>query len=161
MGERVGIIGMCASLSWCSVASDRFLSVYCRSVVLDESTLRTSYANDGHASGHLTFEVPGANALIDTYVVVSNGKDVDQASLNSTLRWSTTSHWTSNGDILFYGDVRALKTASQTWRSWRAQESLVYGANQYRASSYLYQDSSETLSAIGEGRYLIESGYNW
>jgi hypothetical protein len=115
----------------------------------------------GKVVGRLTFEVPGANALIDTYVVVRNDEDVDQGSLNSTLRWSTTSNWRDNGDIFLFGDVSTLKTTSQTFRSWRIREALAYGDNQYRASSYLFQDNSETMSAFGEGHYLIKSGYNW
>jgi hypothetical protein len=248
-------------------------------VVLEQSTLRTSYGLSGHAAGHLTLQVPGEKALIDTYVVVTNDEEVVQGSLNSTLRWSTSSSWQNNGDIYFFGDLQALDfseeqvetesylgapfTASNTnyayqnttdyevvgcpgeriyvdlcddratcngdtyinllspegyyvtsnnnacglcssiaysvpesysecmtytaklgcysmtacsgtplfrttvanhtkWmKSWRVRETLTYGDNQYHASSYLFEGDAETLSAYGEGQYLIENGYKW
>jgi hypothetical protein len=244
-------------------------------VVLEESTLRTTYAVSGHAVGHLSFEVPGENALIDTFVSVRNDEEAEQGSLNSTLRWSTSSSWTNNGDIYFFGDLTALTidTAEQEtnsylganfsaddtywatqnyteykvlgcagerisvdlcderatcdgdtymimeynwWRkyddntcglcslislevpntatecrnytfklgcasdtacsgtplirttvltnsfkSWITRETLTYGDNQYRASTYLFDGDSEYLSAFGSGQYLVDNAYKW
>jgi hypothetical protein len=157
MGERVGLVGMLAMIS----VSSHYLFCLFRSAVLEQSTLRTSYTVGGHAAGYLTFNVPGALGLIDAYAVVRNDEDIDQGYLNSTLRWSTTSSWKHNGDMYLFGDLSLLKTTSQTLRSWKVREALTYGDNQYRASSYLLQDNSETLSAFGEGQYSVVSGYNW
>jgi hypothetical protein len=246
---------------------------------MDDSLLVVDESVVGSVLGHLTFEVPGENALIDTYVVVRNDEEVDQGSLNSTLRWSTSSSWKNNGDIYLFGDLQvsdfseveietesylgASFAASNTYsatqnytdyevtgcpgenlyvslcderatcngdtymwllspegwylrwndnycglcsslsysvspqieacvnytarlgcystsscsgtplfrvtvanstksmKSWKIRETLTYGEKQYRASTYLFQEYSETLSAYGEGQYLIESGYDW
>jgi hypothetical protein len=128
---------------------------------MDDSLLVVDESVVGSVLGHLTFKVPGENALIDTYVVVRNDEEVDQGSLNSTLRWSTSSSWENNGDIYLFGDLQVLELANQAYESWRIRETLTYGEKQYRASTYLFQEYSETLSAYGEGQYLIESGYDW
>ena len=238
---------------------------------MDDSLLVVDESVVGSALGHLTFKVPGENALIDTYVVVRNDEEVDQGSLNSTFRWSTSSSWKNNGDIYLFADLQALDLSSEgylgasftaantnsalqnyvdyqvpgcpgdqisvdlcddratcngdtyirllspfgeevlknddfcgacsslsysvprslancghytarfgcsgssscsgtpwfrTWptgsfKSWKIRETLTYGSNQYHASTYLFQEYSETLSAYGEGQYLIENGYDW
>ena len=123
--------------------------------------MRTTYALNGHAAGHLSFHAPGGKALIDTYVVVRNKEEVDQGYLNSTLKWSTKSSWKRNGDIFMSGDLTARDTSSRTMKSWQVREALTYGNSQYRASTYLFEGSSEKLSAYGAGRYAIASGYDW
>jgi hypothetical protein len=40
-------------------------------------------------------------------------KGVEQGSLNSTLSWSTTSSWESNGDIDLFGDLRLVEFWSE------------------------------------------------
>jgi hypothetical protein len=248
-------------------------------VTMDDSLLVFDESVVGSAVGHLTFEVPGENALIDTFVSVRNDEEAEQGSLNSTLRWSTSSSWTDNGDIYFFGDLTALdfseeevetesylgapyssvnswwanynytdyevracpgdriyvdlcderatcngdtymtflsstgyylmsndnacgfcsslsyavphwvtycesytarlgcadnyacsgtplfrKTTtnhSKAFKSWRARETLTYGDNQYRATTYLFGGSSEYLSAFGSGQYSVENAYKW
>jgi hypothetical protein len=105
---------------------------------LEESTLRTSYAFSGQAFGHLTFQVPGEYALIDTYVLVKNDKEVDQGSLNSTLRWSTTSSWKSKGDIYFFGDLQALDFDEEQ------METKSYLGAPFAASNTQYAYSNST-----------------
>jgi hypothetical protein len=234
-------------------------------LVVDESVV-------GSAVGHLTFEVPGENALIDTFVSVRNDEEAEQGSLNSTLRWSTSSSWTNNGDIYFFADIQEIDspgylgaefsgadTASatqnyveyqvygcpgdrvhvdlcderatcngdtyirlfspsgeevdnnddscglcsslsyvvsgaaaeceyyvarlgcyddsscsgtpwfrtsttnqtRTFKSWRTRETLTYGDNQYRASTYMFDKYSEYLSAFGSGQYSVDNAYKW
>jgi hypothetical protein len=128
---------------------------------MDDSLLVVDESVVGSAVGHLTLQVPGEKAFIDTYVSVRNEEEVVQGSLNSTLRWSTSSSWQNNGDIYFFGDLTVLELPTQTYESWRVRETLTYGDKQYRASTYLFQEYTETLSAYGEGQYLIENGYKW
>jgi len=80
---------------------------------MDDSLLVVDESVVGSALGHLTFKVPGENALIDTYVVVRNDEEVDQGSLNSTFRWSTSSSWKNNGDIYLFADLQALDLSSE------------------------------------------------
>jgi hypothetical protein len=123
--------------------------------------MRTTYAVSGHAAGHLTFDVPGANSLIDTYLVVRNEEEAEQGSFNSTLKWSTASDWTNTGEIFLISELRALAVSSGEFKSWKIRETLNYGDNRYRASTYLFQEYSETLDAFGEGQYHITNGYDW
>jgi len=87
-------------------------------VTLDDSLLVFDESVVGSALGHLTFNVPGTNAFIDTYVMVMNEEEVEQGSLNSTLKWSTTSSWKQNGDIYMFGGLSALDTSSQAMKNW-------------------------------------------
>ncbi len=128
-------------------------------MTLDESLLKVDDNVAGSATGYLRFKVPGKSAFIDTYIVVKNESYIDQGYFNSTLKWSSESSWDKTGDIYMFVDLSNI--ASTPVRSIKIRETLSYGDNNYKISSYFYKEHTEYLNAYGSGQYMITNGYDW
>ena len=130
-----------------------------RTVTLDDSQLSFVGNVVGGAMGQFTVRIPGADGLIDAYLLVQNDQHVDQGSFNSTLKWSTESSWTKSGSIWFHGDISNLISDPVIKSEWK--ESLSYGGDNYETSTYLMIGNAEILDMSGNGQYQIVDGSSW